>query len=124
VCRFIAPFVIAPALVLTNLMAFAVHPKFGRIQIIAAILMLGVAVPWGLEAAGALEPTYRFREGSIVLSSPVIRFSEVPVQLAFAAVLVALVAITAVLLRSMAMRQRAATRQIELQAWHLRQLVR
>jgi serine/threonine-protein kinase len=124
VCRFIAPFVIAPALVLTNLMAFAIHPRFGRVQIIAGILMLGVAAPWLLEAAGALEPTYRFQDGSIVLSSPAIRLSEVPVQIAFAAVLVALAAVTATLLRAMAMRQRAATRQIELSAWHLRQLVR
>jgi hypothetical protein len=38
-------------------------------------------------------------------------------------VLVLLGAITAVLLRSMAVRQREAAKQIELQAWHLRQLV-
>ena len=124
VCRLVGPFLIAPTLVLTNLMAYAVHPRFGRIQIIAGVLTLGVAVPWLLEAAGVLEPTYHFEHGSIVLTSPAIRFSELPVQLAFAAVLVTLVAITAMLLRTMAMRQRAATRQIELQAWHLRQLVR
>ncbi|HSK04376.1 MAG TPA: hypothetical protein VK932_24145, partial [Kofleriaceae bacterium] len=124
VCRLVGPFVIAPTLVLTTLMAFAVHPRFGRIEIVAGILTLGVAVPWLLEATGALAPTYRFEGGSLVLSSPVVRFSEAPVQLAFAAVLLALVAITAVLLRSMATRQRDATRRIELQAWQLRQLVR
>jgi serine/threonine-protein kinase len=124
VCRLVGPFVIAPTLVLTTLMAFAVHPRFGRIEIVAAILTLGVAVPWLLEAAGALAPTYHFEGGSLVLTSPVVRFSEAPVQLAFAAVLLALVAITAVLLRSMATRQRDATRRIELRAWQLRQLVR
>jgi serine/threonine-protein kinase len=124
VCRLVGPFVIAPTLVLTTLMAFAVHPKFGRIRLVAGILTLGVAVPWALEAAGALAPTYRFEDGALVLASPVVRFSEAPVQLAFAAVLVSLVAITALLLRSMATRQRDATRQIELSAWHLRQLVR
>jgi hypothetical protein len=123
VCRLVGPFVIAPTLVLTTLMAFAVHPRFGRIGIVAGILALGVAVPWLLEVAGVLESTYRFADGSLVLSSPVVRFSEAPVQLAFAAVLVSLVGITAVLLRSMATKQRDATRQIELQAWHLRQLV-
>ncbi len=124
VCRLVGPFVIAPTLVLTTLMAFAVHPRFGRIGVVAGILTLGVAVPWLLEAADVLAPTYRFADGSIILTSPAVRFSDAPVLLAFAAVLVSLVAITAVLLRSMATRQRDATRQLETQAWHLRQLVR
>jgi eukaryotic-like serine/threonine-protein kinase len=123
VCRLVGPFVIAPTLVLTTLMAFAVHPSFGRMPVITGILTLGVAVPWLLEAAGVLAPTYRFDAGTIVLLSPAISFSAAPVQLAFALVLVLLGAITAVLLRSMAVRQREAAKQIELQAWHLRQLV-
>jgi eukaryotic-like serine/threonine-protein kinase len=123
VCRLVGPFVIAPTLVLTTLMAFAVHPSFGRMSVVTCILTLGVAVPWLLEAAGVLAPTYRFEAGTIVLLSPAVTFSAAPVQLAFALVLVLLGAITAVLLRSMAVRQRDAAKQIELQAWHLRQLV-
>jgi hypothetical protein len=46
------------------------------------------------------------------------------VHLAFAVLLVLLATVVAVLLRGMAIRQREATRQIELQAWHLRQAVR
>jgi eukaryotic-like serine/threonine-protein kinase len=123
VCRLVGPFVIAPTLVLTTLMAFAVHPRFGRMPVVTVILTLGVAVPWLLEAVGVLAPTYRFDAGTVVLLSPAITFSAAPVQLAFALVLVLLGAITAVLLRSMAVRQRDAAKQIELQAWHLRQLV-
>ncbi|HEY5925243.1 MAG TPA: hypothetical protein VIV11_26350, partial [Kofleriaceae bacterium] len=123
VCRLVGPFVIAPTLVLTTLMAFAVHPSFGRMTVVTCILSLGVAVPWALEAVGVLAPTYRFEAGTIVLLSPAVTFSAAPVQLGFALVLALLVAITAVLLRTMALRQRDAAKQIELQAWHLRQLV-
>jgi tRNA A-37 threonylcarbamoyl transferase component Bud32 len=124
VCRMVGPFIIAPTLVLTTLMAYAVHPRFGQIRIIAAILTAGVAVPWLLEVAGVLSPTYEFVRGSIVLTSPSVEFSAQPVQLAFAVLLVLLAAVVAVLLRSMATRQREVTQQIELQSWHLRQVVR
>jgi serine/threonine-protein kinase len=123
VCRMVGPFVIAPTLVLTTLMAYAMHPKFGQIQIIGAILGCGVAVPWLLELAGVIDPTYHFVGGSLVLTSPTVTLTSAPVQLAFAVVLVLLVAVVAVLLRHMANQRRAVTQQIELQAWHLRQIV-
>jgi serine/threonine-protein kinase len=122
VCRIVGPFIIAPTLVLTTLMAYAVHPRFGRMGVIAGILTAGVAVPWLLEAVGVLSPTYRFENGELILSSPAVAFSSAPVQLAFAILLVLLAAVVAVLLRSMASRQREATQQIELQSWHLREL--
>jgi hypothetical protein len=100
-----------------------VHPRFGRVGIIAGILSAGVAIPWALEVAGLIDPTYRFEAGAIVLFSPAIEFSAAPVQLAFAVLLVLNAAIVAVLLRSMATRQREVTKQIELHAWHLRQVV-
>jgi len=124
VCRMVGPFIIAPTLVTTTLMAYAAHPAFGAIRIVSLILTAAVAVPWGLEAAGVLAPTYRFTDaGELVLSSPNLTFSAMPVQLAFAALLLALVAVVALLTRGMALRQRRATRTLELQAWHLRQIV-
>jgi hypothetical protein len=123
ICRIVGPFVIAPTLVLTTLMAFAVHPRFGHINIVAAILTGGVAVPWILELAGVLSPTYTFANGTIILSSSAVAFNPIPVHLAFGTVLVFLAAVVAVLLRSMATRQREATKLIEVQSWHLRQLV-
>jgi len=123
VCRMVGPFIIAPTLVMTTLMAYAAHTRFGRIQIIAAILIASVAVPWALEAAGVLSETYRFVGGDLVLSSGIVRFTAAPVQLAFAVLLVTLVAVVAVLSRTIATRQREATRQLELQAWHLRQIL-
>jgi len=123
ICRIVGPFIVAPTLATTTLMAYAAHPRFGRITVVGAILGAGIVVPWVLELAGVLAPTYRFVDGTIVLRSPVIEFHAMPVQFALALLLVALFGVVAVLSRTMAERQRESSRQVELQAWHLRQLV-
>jgi serine/threonine-protein kinase len=123
ICRMVGPFIIAPTLATTTLVPYAVHAKLGRISIVASILAASVAVPWALEALGVLSSTYRFEGGELVLSSGLVRFSAAPVQLAFAVLLVTLIAVVAVLSRGIAARQREATRQLELQAWHLRQIL-
>ena len=124
VSHMVGPFIIAPTLVLTTLMAYAAHPKFGRITVIAGILGASVAVPWLLELVGVLAPTYRFSaDGELVLSSSVVRFTAAPVQLAFAVLLVILLALVGLFSRGLAQRQRDATRKLELHAWHLRQVV-
>jgi serine/threonine-protein kinase len=123
-CRIVGPFIVAPTLAASTLMAYAAHPRFGRISVIAAILGAGIAVPWLLELVGVLSPTYQFVDGTIVLHSSVIVFSALPVQIAFALLLVAVFGVVAVLSRVMASIQRATNRRAELQAWHLRQLVR
>jgi serine/threonine-protein kinase len=123
VCRMVGPFIIAPTLVTTTLIAYAAHPALGSIRVVALILSSGVAIPWALEALGMLDATYRFVDGELVLASPVLTFTAVPVQIAFAAMLLGLVSIVALLTRGMALRQRQATRSLELQAWHLRQIL-
>lgn len=123
VCRIVGPFIIAPTLVTTTLIGYAAHPSFGSIRIVSTILAGSVAVPWFLEAIGVLESTYRFVDGELILSSSVVSFNAVPVQLAFAALLFLLVAVVSLLTRVLAVRQRDATRKVELQAWHLRQIV-
>jgi eukaryotic-like serine/threonine-protein kinase len=123
ICRMVGPFIIAPTLVTTTLIGYAAHPRFGRITIIAAILASAVIVPWALELCGVLSKTYEFVDGKIILSSSVITFRSAPVQVAFAVLLVALLAVVAVLSRMMAERQRRAARKFEVQAWRLRQLV-
>jgi serine/threonine-protein kinase len=124
ISRMVGPFIIAPTLATTTLMAYAAHPKFGKITVMAGILGASVAVPWALELVGVLAPTYHFTDGGeLVLGSSIVRFSSVPVQLAFAMLLVVLLAVVGLLSRGLAMRQRDATRKLELHAWHLRQVV-
>jgi serine/threonine-protein kinase len=119
----VGPLVVAPTLTATTLMAYAAHPRFGRISIVGAILAASVAVPWALELAGVTPSTYAFEDGAIVLRSSVFAWRSAPTQLAFALLLVALLTVVAVLSRMMADRQREASLRLELQAWQVRQLV-
>ena len=124
IARMVGPLIIAPTLATTTLMAYAAHPKFGRITVMAAILGASVAVPWVLELLGVVSATYRFTpDGELVLTSSVARLAAVAVEVAFAVLLVALLAVVGLLSRSMAKRQHEATRRLELHAWHLRQVV-
>jgi eukaryotic-like serine/threonine-protein kinase len=124
IARMVGPFIVTPTLATTTLMAYAAHPKLGRIPVMAGILGASVVVPWVLELAGVVSPTFHFTAGGqLVLDSSIIRFSSVPVQLAFALLLVVLLAVVGVLSRGLARRQRDATRQLELHAWHLRQVI-
>jgi len=123
VVRIVGPFLIAPSLATAMLIGYAAHPRFGRISVVAAILGAGIAVPWLLELAGVLSPTYAFADGKLELSSSVMRFTSAPIQIASALLLVALLAVVGLLSRAIARRQRVAAHQLELQAWHLRQIL-
>ncbi|HEU0031407.1 MAG TPA: protein kinase [Kofleriaceae bacterium] len=121
--RMVGPIIVAPTLAVTTLVAYASHPLFGRIRIVWLIIALSVLGPWVLELAGVLPPTYYYDAGKLVLSSPTITFSQAPTDIAFALMLVTFLSVVAILLRTVANRQRDATRQLELHAWHLRQIV-
>src|SRR4051812_923336 len=119
----VGPFIIAPTLVVTTLMAYASHPQLGRIGVLASILGASVVVPWVLELVGITDATYHFEGGALVLTSPIVTYTAVPVQISFAVLLLSLIVVVAALSRSIAKRQREATRRLEIQAWHLRQIV-
>jgi hypothetical protein len=123
VARMVGPFIIAPTLALAALVAFAAHPRFGRAGAVGAILGAGVAVPWLLELAGVIAPTFRFHDGVLELRSTVVDFRDAPVETAFAVLLVLLLAECTVFGRTLAIRHRAASERLEVQAWHLRQIV-
>jgi serine/threonine-protein kinase len=123
VAHIVGPFIVAPTLALSALVAFAAHPRFGRAGTVGAILGAGVAVPWLLELAGVVAPTFRFHDGVLELRSSVVDFRDAPVQVAFAVLLVMLLAECTLFGRTLAIRQRAASERLEVQAWHLRQIV-
>jgi hypothetical protein len=120
ISRIVGPFIIAPTLVgPTMLMAYAVHPRFGAMPIVAALLTAGVAIPWGLETAPASSPDLplrRRRDRPDLARDRVHPFRSSGVRGDARA---------ARRDRRGAPRWRAPAQatQIELQAWHLRQVV-
>ena len=73
---------------------------------------------------GLVSSTYRFTaDGELVLGSSILRFTAVPAQVALVLLLGVLLLLVALLSRGLAKRQRQTTRELELRAWHLRQVV-
>src|SRR6185436_8639932 len=49
VTRMVGPLLMVSAIAATTLVAYAAHPRFGRMSVVGAILGAAVAVPWALE---------------------------------------------------------------------------
>jgi len=76
-----------------------------------------------LEAAGVWSATVRDFQGDLVLHSDAVSITMPEAALALAAFSAVLIAISGYLASRLAQAHRSAVRKLELQAWHLRQLV-
>jgi len=101
---------------------FAVDPRV-RWRLIALQMIAAVTIPWLLELAGVWPRTMAAVDGALVLRSDVmtIRLPQLEVGLLF--YVVTLVTMMAFVAHRVGTTTRAALRAVELQAWHLRQLV-
>jgi hypothetical protein len=125
VARMFTTFVVAPGIaVMTALLLFRSPTFRGRwMPITVAALSLGVVGPFLAELAGVIAPTYRFADGSVILTSPAMTMEEVPVLAGLLFWVIGSIVIAAVTTHFHAASQRANLVKLELQAWRLRQLV-
>jgi serine/threonine-protein kinase len=117
-----SPFLIAPAMGAVTVMMFTVD---ARMRWMAIVLMYSAAVgvPWALEASGVVSPTMYSVGGDLVIHSPLVR-QDMPIAAVGLAVFTGgLLVIAGFLASRLAQSHRRAVRSVELQAWHLRQLV-
>jgi serine/threonine-protein kinase len=92
--------------------------------VVLMIGVLSVLVPFALELLGAFRPAYVFRDGDLILAARAIRLSPertLPMLVWASATFVALPGLITGRVRD---ALNVAERQLFLQAWHLRQLVR
>jgi eukaryotic-like serine/threonine-protein kinase len=122
IARMFSPFLVAPGIGAVSVLMFLSDPRV-HAKIIIPLTISAVLGPWVLELAGVLAPTIGAESGNLVLHS-----SSVNVALPASAVALALYAATMIALSGLVAKQlgetvRASLRSVELQAWHLRQLV-
>jgi hypothetical protein len=122
--RFAGPFVVLPAALCAAVMALISHPvTLSRPGLVLTIMCGGFCAPFGLEALGVWEPTWLVSGGALVSRSGFVDFSA-PGVAALLVVLTLLVTVwTGYTTRALVVLRRDAQRRVELQAWHLRQLV-
>ncbi|MBZ0235021.1 MAG: hypothetical protein K8M05_22025, partial [Deltaproteobacteria bacterium] len=121
--RFFSPFVLGTGLAVLGAALAGAHPALRRVGVALAIYVAAVLVPWGLELVGAISPTYELRDAEVVMIPRVLDNARPAGELGIAIYVTGVILLCGILTWRMSRQQRAARDQLELQAWHLRQLV-
>jgi eukaryotic-like serine/threonine-protein kinase len=120
--RLFSPFLLAPAMGAVSVMMFAVDPRT-RWKPLAGIYIAAVLVPWVLELTHVVSATTTTVNGDLVLRSALVANTMPQAGIGLAIFTVALLVISGYLAARLAQAHRRAVRSLEMQAWHLRQLV-
>src|SRR5262249_44807496 len=126
IARMFSPILIAPGLAAVLAMAMVLTPRFSWLGTRAggAGFMIGaVLLPWIFERIGVLSPTMAVDDSGINFSAPAIAGAEDPTILVGVLYTIALIAGACIMGDTMRTRTRTAIRQLQIQAWQLRQLV-
>jgi hypothetical protein len=122
VARLFSPFLMAPAMGAVSVMMFAVDPRTRWVPL-ALLYLTAVLLPWAIEALGLLPRTMYQVGDDIALHSDLVNQRLPQALIGLVAFTAALMAISGYIAARLAQAQRRAVRTVELQAWHLRQLV-
>jgi len=118
------PFFIAPGLGVITAMALATHPRVARGWLLAVCVCTAVLLPLGLEWADVL-PQSTFISGStLTLRTPASDgLEQSTTTLTLVTYVISLLCMSVFLMKFLTRDRRAAQRQVQIQAWQLRQLV-
>lgn len=87
-----------------------------------ALAMSGVMVPWGLESVGVTDTQYTFRDGQMCMVPGAVDLDPQRAEVALGLSSMAVIALVAVVLWHFSASDMNARRQLQLMAWHLRQM--
>jgi hypothetical protein len=123
--RVTSPFLIAPGIGGIFMSSFAAYPPLvDRQWIPLASVIAGFAIALVVELVGALPSTLAIGDGAITISNLATRAREPATEWFLVLALFATLIAAAGIARQMALDRREAQRDLEIRAWHLRQLVR
>jgi hypothetical protein len=121
--RAFSPFMLAPSIAAISVVLFVVDPRVPWLGIVASQLV-AVLAPWLLELVGVLPRTLHELNGELVLHSDMMWTTEPATDIGLAVFVLLTVVAAGTVARQLGVAQREVVRTTELQAWHLRQLVR
>jgi hypothetical protein len=124
VTRMIGPLVLVPALIGTIVMALSGQPRLiDRRWFVTSVALTAFLIPIGLEALGVFARTWEITNDSLVIHSGALRLAGPISYILLITTSAAMVVISALLGQTIATSRRDAERKLEIQAWHLRQLL-
>ena len=122
--RMFGSFVVLPALIVNASVSLIAHPTvLHKPARVVGAMLAAFLVPLALEAAGLWERTWWLTAGTVVTRPTAIDLTGTPAAVYLVLGGAAIIVATSLYVRSIALAQRAAQRQLDIQAWHLEQLL-
>jgi serine/threonine-protein kinase len=116
--------ILAPAVTCVMAVSLTSYPQLiDRAKLVIPILVASWIVPVVLERAGVIDSTWGVEGGKVVSMSTMIAIDGVPTTALLVSANVIIIVVVALFANALARSRRDAQRQVEIQAWHLRQLV-
>jgi serine/threonine protein kinase len=122
--RLIGPFVIVPGIIGMMTASLIAQPELvNRPLLVMGVGLTAMFAPVILEAVGVFGETWRVTEGAVVMSSRAMHIGGAPTIVFLLASNFAIVLINGLFGRTVAASRRDAQQRVEIQAWHLKQLL-
>jgi serine/threonine-protein kinase len=121
--RVLTPFLLAPAVGAIAVMMFVVDPR-APWRTITAMNIIAVLAPWLAEHVGLLPRTMFAVNGDFVIRPDVTTVAMPAAEYSMCVFVIAVLVISGYIANQIGLSQRKAICSVELQAWHLRQLVK
>jgi len=122
--RAYGPLVIAPGIAgATAVVLISIPDLLERPVWVIGAMCSSILIPIALEAAGWIAPTWRVDDGAVFSTSGVMHVGGVATQVTLILGNLAMIIAMALMARSLARQRRDAVRDVEIQAWNLRQMV-
>ncbi len=118
------PFVLVPGLVaVVTITLLALPMLINRPWFVIGAMSSSLALPLALEATGVLEATWGFEGDRLVVRSGLLELAPTPASIFLILATFGLIVVGGLFARSLAVARRDAGRRVEIQAWHLEQLL-
>ena len=122
--RAFGPFLFVPGVMVAVVAAFAMLPSLLHAPIrVISLFVLAFLIPIGLELAGVWVSTFEVAGDQLAVTSPVLHLEPVSATVFLTIATLALLVVTPLFVRAQAVVLRDQRRKVEVQAWHLRQLL-
>jgi serine/threonine-protein kinase len=123
VSHMFTPFLVAPGIAAVSVMMFLSDPRM-QAKLIIPLVIAAVLGPWLIEVTGLVSPTVEAYGGNLLLRSPAVTVTMPATSIALALFVTSMIGLAGLVAKRLGDTVNSSLRSVELQAWHLRQLVR
>jgi hypothetical protein len=122
--RVASPLVIVPGLACAVMSSMLTFPTMiDRPWLVIGGMAASIVAPIALEWSGVWARTWRIDDGAFVARSTLLALDGVPASVFLITANIAMLVVSGIFAHRLAVSRREATRQLEIQAWHLGQLL-